>query len=285
MNFELAIIIILPILILYSTFISTNNELVNKQKKGFKSLTKQGVQLIVINLGMILLLVFQYVINENETKKNNVEFKENQEIRDSVLKANYDSSLVVVKSKFDSSTLKIISTVTKALGKYNHELDSTNENLALKLRKYSSIPDDPVLYCIDFKRYNRVNNLSYFKLEFTSRDASCTGININCDFFGSDSENSYKYLTTDKLFSSKDRISKNSSKIFYINLINEDMYKIIFIHVKGTYKNSDKSKTLSIDDSHYYNVGTNSFTMLKDYSEHVEIIKMMKKNDLEFYTK
>ena len=81
--------------------------------------------------------------------KKETEANKKQLFRDSILKSNYDSSLYVLKNKFDSSNITTVVTISQTLGKYGYLFDSA-QNKLIKLIKGSSKTrviekDDPVL--------------------------------------------------------------------------------------------------------------------------------------------
>jgi len=55
---------------------------------------------------------------------------------------------------------------------------------------------------------------------------------------------------------------KDAGKVYYINIVNDTIYKMIFLKVFGTYKNSEHSKTFNIDGIYYYNRIGKSFGMI-----------------------
>lgn len=159
------------------------------------------------------------------------------------------------KSKFDNSNLKTIATVTNILGKYGYQLDSTGSRL-LKIIKDSSktnviLPENPTLVCSSIEYYGLTKGIPTYKINFESREASSSGYNIKCYLIAQDSLNKYSILNDSNLLEDYDRIPKNSTKIYYHTIYNDTVYRMIFLRLFGTYRNSDQSKTLSIDEIYY----------------------------------
>jgi hypothetical protein len=265
MAVEIIIIILLSILLAISTFITTKGKLTDDRRKGFHSLKENGWKLIVINFIILSLLVGQFIINEKEdTRKTKANIKY-QDQRDSILKARYDSSLLVMKLGFDSSNIEVISTITEGLGKYGFMFDSTNKTLIGLVRDSSKtkviVPDDPVLFCSDFAFYNKIDGSSYYKITLTAKDASCSKFNIICGFFGSDSTcqaENIRFLSFEKFLTDIDRIPKNMSSSYYYKINNDSLYSMLYFRLYGTYQNLDQTKILPIDDSYFYNFKTKS---------------------------
>ena len=77
----------------------------------------------------MLLLILQFFLNNYSESLKEKENQNFQAIRDSIQKVRYDSSLLVMKIKYDSSHNKTVSIITETLGKYGFKLDSTNRSL------------------------------------------------------------------------------------------------------------------------------------------------------------
>src|SRR4030042_2675119 len=119
-NLDILITITLFLLVLFSAFIATKGMLTDNRYKGFKRLTEYGRTLIAVNVIMLIILIGQHYHNKYIAKIKDQEYQIKQDMRDSILKVRYDSSLVVMKSKFDASNIKTIITVSDVLGKYGY---------------------------------------------------------------------------------------------------------------------------------------------------------------------
>ncbi|MBN2829264.1 MAG: hypothetical protein JXR56_02960 [Candidatus Cloacimonetes bacterium] len=260
MAVQITIIVLLSILLAVSTFITTKGKLTDDRRKGFHALKKNGWTLISINMIILLLLIIQFLFNENTEAKKNEENIKNQAERDSILAAKYDSSLLIIKSRFDSSNIEVISTIAEGLGKYGFMFDSANKSLIKLVRDSSKtkviVPDDPVLFCSDFAFYDRQDDFSWYKITFTSLDASCSNFNLICGFFGVDSTNqieNLKFIGFNKFLTVSDKIPKDMSAPYYYRINNDSLYSMLYFRLYGTYQNLDQTKTFPIDDSYFYN--------------------------------
>ncbi len=280
MAVEIIIIVLLSILIAISTFITTKGKLTDDRRNGLHSLKENGWKVIIINIIILSLLVAQFIINEKEETRKTKEIIKVQDQRDSILKAGYDSSLLVMKWRFDSSNIAVISTITEGLGKYGFMFDSANKTLIKLVRDSSKtkviVPDDPVLFCSDFAFYKRIDGSSYYKITLTAKDASCSKFNVICGFFGVDSTNlveNIKFIGFKKFLTENDRIPKDMSASYYYEIENGSLYPMLFFRLYGTYQNLDETKTFSIDDSYFYNAKNNTSGRLTG-TTHTIIVNM-----------
>jgi hypothetical protein len=262
-NLDILITITLFLLVLFSIVIVTKGILTNNRYKGFKHLTKYGRTLIVFNVILLFMLIGQHYHNKYITKIKDQEYQNRQETRDSILRVRYDSSLLVMKSTFDASNIKTITTVTDVLGKYGYKLDSANGRL-VKVAKESPktkfiLSNDPVLLCSAFILCEQTRGNSVYKIEICSHDAGSTGFDIMGNFLAIDSLGREVYLGGKTIFNYEDRIPKDSINGFYMGLDNYDLYSYIFIRLLGSYKNIDGSKSFLIDDVIAYNIKAKTF--------------------------
>jgi len=288
MNLDILITITLFLLVLVSTFMATNGMLMDNRFKGFfERLTKNGWRLIVVNIIILIVLIGQYYHNKYIAKIKDQEYQIKQDTRYSILKVRYDSSLLVMKSKFDESNIKTITTVTEVLGGYGYKLDSANRRL-VKILKDSAktkviLPNDPVLLCSAIQLYEQTRGNSVYRIEICSNDAGSTGFDIKGNFLAVDSLNHKIYLGGKTIFDYEDRIPKDSINGFYIG-INDSLYSYVLIRLLGSYKNIDGSKSFPIDDVITYNIKARTFhdvtgpkrkeiiDLLKDYTKQSNVI-------------
>src|ERR1035437_4288503 len=256
------IIIGIALIIAISSFISSTGKLLDRRKKGLKIITKRGWSLITLNFGVIILSVAQYYLNENELNQKDIEASNKQAIRDSILKSNYDSSLYVLKNKFDTSNINIVSTISQTLGKYGYLLDSAQKRL-VKIIKDSSktkiiTQEDPILSICSFEGIKLIkieNGIYYFNLLFCSEGAGCTGFNVNASIVLSDSipSISFLYLKDNLVLTDELQIPKDAAYLMHFNLSEKLKFNLLYVYVNGTYTNIERTKTYKIDAAYYYN--------------------------------
>ena len=259
---EILIIFGIALIIAITSFISSTGKLLDRRKEGLKIITKRGWFLIALNFVVILLSVAQYILNENKLHQKDVEASNKQAIRDSILKSNYDSSLFVLKNKFDTSNIKIVSTISQTLGEYGYLLDSAQKSL-VKIIKDSSktkiiTQEDPILSICSFegiKLEKNENDKYYYNLKFCSEGAGCTGFNVTASIVLSDSmpSNYFIYLKDNLVLSNEIQIPKDAAYVKYFNFSDKLKYTLLYVYVNGAYTNIQRTKTYNIDAVYYYN--------------------------------
>lgn len=256
------IIIGIAILVALSSFISSVGKLLDKRRKGIKIVTKRGWLIISINLGIIILSALQYFFSEKDLKQKDNEATRRQTLRDSVLQSNYDSSLYVLKSKFDTSNINTVSTISQTLGKYGYLFDSAQKRLVSIIKDSSKtriiVQQDPILSICSFegiKLTKTESSINYFDILFCSEIAGSTGFNINIAIVLSDTipSNNYFYFKDNLKLRDQLQISKDAAYVQHFNFSDKLRFKYLYVYVTGTYTNIDRSKSYKIDDIYYYN--------------------------------
>jgi hypothetical protein len=259
------ILIGITLFLAVSSFVSSSGKLIDDRSKGIKKIKRKGWFIISLNLCIVILSVLQYFFKEGEIKQKEKEAQTNQAKRDSALKSNYDSSLYVLKSKFDTSTINIVSTISQKLGEYGFRLDSTGKRLEKVMKDSAKLKilsqEDPVLeICAqDGIKLVKTNTGDYkFAISICSTDASSTGFNLRIFFIFADSLNNFYKVKNTSSLSDKLQISKDASSIYYYGPIPKIDYRMLFVYILGTYKNMERTKTFNIDQIAYYNKVGNS---------------------------
>lgn len=256
------IIIGIALLVAISSFISSVGKVLDRRRKGINIITKRGWIIIAVNLGVIILSVTQYFFNENDLKQKDKEATKKQTIRDSILKSNYDSSLYVLKNKFDTSNLYTIATISQTLGKYGYLFDSAQKRLVKIISDSSKtkiiVQADPIVSICSFegiKLTKTENGLNYFDILLCSEEAGSTGFNINIFIVLSDSipSNNYFYFKGNLKIRERVQIAKDAAYVQHFNFSDKILFSFLYVYVSGTYTNIDRSKSYKIDDIYYYN--------------------------------
>ena len=132
---NLIIWVSIALLVALSAFLSSTYTLIDRRRGLRRVIKPAGWWVIVMNLVIIGLSVLQYVLNEHETEVKEKKALREQKSRDSILKVGYDSSLLVIKGRFDSSNLQTVEVISNTLGKYGYRFDSAQQNLAKIINK------------------------------------------------------------------------------------------------------------------------------------------------------
>jgi hypothetical protein len=278
------VIVGITALVAVSSIISSVGKLVDRRRKGIKIVTGRGWTIIALNLGILILSVLQYTFNESELVEKEKSAVRLQESRDSILKANYDSSLLVLKSKFDTSNLNTVLTISQTLGEYGYKFDSAQKKLerivkdSAKTRIYTQ--EDPVLTICEIvdtttkkkSGYNSDLLVKYCSIGAGSTDFKITSIIALADTFPT---KNYKYVGKGSGLAQQLQIPKEMtySRPFYIT--SNQFYMYIYIYLTGTYSNIDRTKTFKVDALYFFNkIGRNSGLVDGDTRE--EIIQFLK---------
>lgn len=276
MNYDILLIIFLSILLSISTFISTQG-LIDNRYKWFRKIQPRGWKLILINFLILLFLVVQFFWNEHKSCLKDVKFKEQQELRDKNLKKGYDSSLLVMKDKFDISNIEVITTISEVLGKYGYKLDSTN-NLVRILNNSSKTSNDPILHCNSIKFLSKRGENSYYEFSVASRDAGSTGFDIKFYIIGQDKSNKYWFIGSESFMGKENKMFKDSEEPLIVAIRNDSIYSVIYFRLIGTYMNADKTKIYPINEVCSYRIDDKCFSLEPKYMREY-IINFIKKYD------
>lgn len=256
------IIIGIALLVAVSAFVSSTYKLIDRRRKGLKIITKTGWLVIALNFSIIILSVLQYFINENELTQKEIEANKNQTFRDSVLKSNYDSSLYVLKNKFDTSNINTVTAISQTLGKYGYLFDSAQKRLVKLIRDSSKTrvieTEDPVLSICSFKGINLIKvekGLNFFDLLYCSEGAGSTGFNVRTSIVLSDSipSNNLFYFKDNLILSYELQISKDAAYVQHFNFSDKIKFNLLYVYLNGTFKNLNRSKTYKIDAVYFFN--------------------------------
>ncbi len=240
---------------------------------GRSKITPSGIIIIVSGLTIFVASILQQRSQERKDKEKDEQAKLEQDKRDSILRRNYDSSLLVMKDKFDTSNFKTTAIIAENLGKYGYKFDSTNGSL-VKLIKDSSktkviVGDDPVLAICDFSDMKgiTVTNYTKYKISFrtllSSLDAGSSDFEIKYSYVIQDSlKNLYYYFKEIPIpFSSV--LSKDASKGNYVNIESPIEIYFVYIWARGKYKNLDKTKPFEFNEVYYLNPHGNTTGTVK----------------------
>jgi hypothetical protein len=284
----LALLVLIAILAASSSFVSAAGKVADGRKRGLKTLTKKGRITIVLNIAVIAASGIQYYLNDRENTKKEKENKRNLEIRDSLLKRNYDSSLVEIKKKFDTTNIKTI----EMLVKYGYKADSANNRLVKIVRDSSKtkimLTERPVFkICGDntgITLLKQDNNKFAYKISFCSYAASSSMYNLDCRtiLVNADSINTeYKYVGKVDLISKDAVVSKDRMLSTILDIDTNLQHTGLCVVVNGTYSNYDNSKVYNINEVYYYDKRKNNLIeILGDTKEKIMQIVKANKNNL-----
>lgn len=252
----------------FAQIIATFSDLKNPdpQVKGLRKITVAGWLFYICTVVLAVLPAIQKELQDDIDEKKEKANLEAQDKRDGALRRSYDSSLLVMKGKFDTTT----SIVSETLGKYGYKLDSSNlvlVNIRDSAKTRIIEADIPVVQLSrDFTAMPEYNPNGYSKFAITilSSDAGSSHFNIRYSLLMASSlDGPYTYINNElKEFPSYHlRISKDATiTAFPYLILNKN--SLIFIWMRGTYTRLDGSGNFSINDTYCYNIPANSLTSI-----------------------
>jgi hypothetical protein len=254
-----------------------------------KRITNRGKWFLLLTGVLIFLPVMQYWMQQKADAIKDNYTKIQQDRRDSILRARYDSALVVMKNKFDTSDLKSTAIISETLGKYGYKLDSSTRSLKKIISDSSKtkviISDDPVLGVTDMPGikaidlYKYENNRYYYYLYFRSSDAGSSHFEVLYSLILSDSIKGDVYLKKDTAISYESALEKNSMLRTQFTVTDNFKYDYLYIWIRGNYKNLDGSKTFMMDYVYFHTRHNNDWGYFKGHSRDrvIETIKKYEK--------
>jgi hypothetical protein len=270
MKLALTFFVVIAFFAAASSFLAATGEIINRERKGLKTITARGWILLGINLFIILFSVFQYRQNEIDVNEKEEAANTKQLQRDSVLRILYDSSLYVMKQKYDSSHTKIVLTIANALGKYGYRLDSSNQTLVKLIRDSSKtrviLPNDPVLVlCFPngIKLIDQENERRHYEVSVCSQDAGSSQFDITCFVVIADTLGNLLYKgKIEEFVPSNVQIPTNLSYVRQLDIQMDRPYSTLYLFIKGKYKNMDGTKSYPVSVIYYYNNNGNTSGMI-----------------------
>ena len=259
---------------------------INKKNKGIKKITKRGYLLLLIGIAITFLPLTQYLIQINNDNKKDKKVKSDQELSEKLMKNHYDSLNKIT-----------VATIAENLGKYGYKLDSANNALKKVLSDSAKtkviLPENPVFQIISIRDENGlksgINYLGLYNNKYNYQTF------LNCFSAGSccydlkfslvvlDSLDGYTWINwgkqiRPKLINYQSRISTDTYITKWFSIGTSYRYNMLYLWLRGTYKNLDQSKEFSIDEVYYNNKNGNHFGLMQGITRQ-EIIDIVNKNE------
>lgn len=265
---SIILLIFISLLVFVSTAVSNESKLFNKKEKNLKKITPTGWIVFGINLIIISLSVGQYKLGENEIDQRDSlqrisytqsveQITKNANKNSLDLKYSYDTTSIGLKNRYDTSTTNIV----KALAKYGLKYD-TEKNTIEKLVKNSNNAN-PVFMLAPTSEIKLTDSvLGKYTITYISMDAGSTNFDIKSYYVVEFKNNNLKYCGRGNLLGKNIQMPTNTplEDIFTYKFIFEDLY----ILLKGTCTNLDKSKTFQIDIIYSYNYASKITSVISD---------------------
>ena len=261
----------------------------NPYSTGKSKITRQGYFLLFAVIALIFLPIYLYNQQKNDEVKKDLQIKMEQDKRDSLLRRSYDSSLLVMKDKFDTTNFKTTAIIAENLGKYGYRFDSANGSLSRLIKDSSKtkifVGDDPVLSIGEFDGSNPIaikkilNKKITLAISLKSTDAGSSDFDLKYSFLLEDSSGYLLYAGDSYPINKNSIMAKNSIQVSFTEINTFLKPHFIYLWVRGKYKNIDKTKSFIIDEVYYHNNYGNTFGIMKGETRKkvIEKIELMEK--------
>lgn len=252
------------------------------KKKPWKGLTRKFWTVVPMYFMILILTIAQFLVNKREMEQEKLNAENASKIRDSTLRAQYesrslqlsaqhDSSLLEMKRKFDSSQNVTTVLIADNLGKYGYKLDSTG-NVLKKVISDSAktrIIDQPDPTLTLHKVINKFeqNGERHFEVGFVSLSAGSTNFKLKVHLFSQDSVGRGRFIKSIDLLTSDLRIDPNIELYRPLSIPSDLNTHTIGIYLDGSYTNLDGSKIVPINDFYYYRLKTGNIGLMTGKSK------------------
>jgi hypothetical protein len=280
----IAFILIVGIITGFAQIVSSFYDLREEDKKGIGAITKHGWFFYVCTIILAILPTLQKELQDSIDKENKKEFDKVQEQRHNNLKKSYDSSLLVMKGKYDTTALAL----TETLGKYGYKLDSTN-NVLVSIRDSGKtriiMGIDPVLKIANDQIGEGIQILekkpdgnTKISVYIASFDAGSSFFDIKYRFALGDLYNIVYPVKGDNSepIEYDMKLSKASGLMTYHTIPLNQNHTSIFLLVTGSYKRLDGSGPFILNDLYWYNIKTKRLLNTKGKTKEYVVGQIMK---------
>lgn len=258
---SILLVILIVIFASASSFIpSLAKGLIDNRRRGLKRVKPSGWATIVCYVFTVALTYFQFQHNENENKRKELKADSTQTVRDANQRRTYDSSLVQMKNKFDTSNIKVVNAFGEALGKYGLKFDSANAQLVKIVRDSSKaqtiLPNPPVLtfaYGEEISLKECDSTICQYNIGIGSYDAGSTNFNIKSEILVLDNMLNIHYLDFVKPLGTRQKMSANQRNIIGITVESKVKYIALYIRLHGSYTDLYNKNVYSVDIIYAYN--------------------------------
>jgi hypothetical protein len=261
--FEIILVVLLPIAALILTFLTSKGSLYDNRKKWYRRITQRGWFAIGINIFIIVVTGLLYYLSEEKSDE-----------KDRVLNQNQTNMRDSIRIGIDSGNARLFRGLSEALAKQNLKLDTVNKELT-KIKDDSSKRGvtvisgaEPVLGII--VQTNNPNRMTSTKLEdgkykisvpYESADAASTDYDIVAHLgvakrFSLDT-NDYAYSYSTHPLRGSYMLSQDRATVDSVVLNTKGEFNLLWIWVKGSYKNANKTMSHDVDMVYYLDVTSN----------------------------
>lgn len=239
--------VFLAILFLFTTFLTTKGSLTDNRfkNKWWKRINSRGWTVIVVNIIIIIIYIFQSINNSNRIEIKNAELKKEQ-----------DERAEIIQNEVRKETDKIFNSMSIAFANQGIKIDSLQEYISNQksinhITNNRIFESEPYLHIKGNTLKIEKDGLYY---GMYVKDASVTNINAKYVVFVRWSDGNQElfkqpFLTPDITIPSNKEVTNLKLVDFKNEDLNVDQMSILF---KGTYTNLQNSKELPIEFVYSY---------------------------------
>jgi hypothetical protein len=217
--------------------------------RSLKNLTIKGKRFALFGLVIVFLTLLSNGISLYESHQQKLENDTDQKKLEKDLKFQYDSS-----------SSKIIKSFGEGMGKYGYMYDTSQKRIESLIRDsakgltniYKETETDPVFQLRKVTVVDSTDTSKTYSIAFVSRDAASTGFDFNFYVFVPDKFDDLIYLGCGKNigFDTKFSIDAGYHVLF---LVTRNSSNLIYIVLRGSYENIEKSKKYKLTETYAYN--------------------------------
>lgn len=263
---QAVLIILIGLLVGAVSFVSASQRKYFDKRfnKWWQKPTKKFWWITSLNIGILVLSVLQFNLNNRAIKEEKALAAKDAVIRDSTLRAQYDSSLLQMKYKFDSTHNITSMIISENLGKYGYKLDSTGSKIEKIVRDSAKTkiiePYDPVLLIRAIEKIFEKDYENHFQIWFSSLSAGSTNFNVKSHVILMDSiSNLMHFVRTEIQLTEDIKIDPSITIMKPISAPSSQLFNRVCIYLIGDYTNIDGSKKYNIDALYYFNLQGENF--------------------------
>ena len=228
------------------------------------SFTRAGYAFVILSAALVILPTILYVAQSRSDKAE-------RDLRDSILRRSYDSSVTQIRKDFGDSNYRTLTVIGQTLAKYGYRLDTTEKRLTQMIHDSANmktvLPDEPVLQMMTdqigpgFTFLKLENTINHYRISFSSADGASCCFAIKMSTVVEDTvSKAYVYKGPVRFpLTDNDALNKNASQPFTFMIDDNNPYDYLFLWVRGTYKDRNGKNTYTIDRVYYNRKLPNSF--------------------------
>lgn len=260
----------------YLTFLTTKGGLTNNKFNNLnKRITKRGKTVICVLIIILSLLITQECNTQKVSKKNEGSLKIEMLKRDSIITSKVSIGVESNRKKLFEDLSKAFANEALYFDTLKNKIEIIRDSAITTINNFHG--DNPILLLENngISSKDTTKKKGTYQITFKSVDAGTSGFNIK-SYILTETEDGYEDLSMLNLFPKGLKIPKNSNWSAGFGSVNNPFAKKIYIHIKGEYFNTDRTKKFEIDNLYGYDAIENKTSVLLN-SQRENILNIIKK--------